>query len=79
MAVIGDPDTCSRTVERWQRAGIDQLLLMINAGTTSHEQTMRAIELFGEKVLPRFQDRPPPAGVAAGARPSGDAARGDRA
>ena len=75
MAVIGDPDTCSRIVERWQRAGIDQLLLMINAGTTSHEQTMRAIELFGEKVLPRFQDRPHPASGAAVARPSDDAVR----
>src|SRR5262249_37995742 len=65
MAVIGDPDTCSRIIERWQGAGIDQLLLMINAGTTSHERILGAIELFGEKVLPRFQDRPAAPGAPA--------------
>jgi luciferase family oxidoreductase group 1 len=55
MVVGGDPDTCSRVVEAWARVGVDQLILMIQAGVTTHDQVMRAIELLGAKVLPRFQ------------------------
>src|SRR6185295_4952351 len=56
MVVGGDPDTCSRVVESWATVGVDQLILMIQAGETSHDDVMRAIELLGTKVLPRFQD-----------------------
>ena len=55
MVVGGDPDTCSRVVESWATVGVDQLILMIQAGETSHDDVMRAIELLGTKVLPRFQ------------------------
>ena len=66
IVVGGDPDSCCRVIERWQQAGVDELLLMIRTGHTTHEQTLRAIELFGEQVLPRFQDRPASAAVLAG-------------
>ncbi len=56
MVVGGDPDTCSRVVESWATVGVDQLILMIQAGETSHDDVMRAIELLGTKVLPRFQN-----------------------
>jgi alkanesulfonate monooxygenase SsuD/methylene tetrahydromethanopterin reductase-like flavin-dependent oxidoreductase (luciferase family) len=56
MVVGGDPDTCSRVVESWATVGVDQLILMIQAGETAHDDVMRAIELLGTKVLPRFQD-----------------------
>jgi alkanesulfonate monooxygenase SsuD/methylene tetrahydromethanopterin reductase-like flavin-dependent oxidoreductase (luciferase family) len=55
MVVGGDPDTCARVVEAWAKVGVDQLILMIQAGVTTHDQVMRAIELLGTKVLPRFQ------------------------
>ena len=42
--------------ERWEKAGIDQLMLLIQTGHTTHDQIMRSIELFGEKVLPRFKE-----------------------
>jgi alkanesulfonate monooxygenase SsuD/methylene tetrahydromethanopterin reductase-like flavin-dependent oxidoreductase (luciferase family) len=56
MVVGGDPDTCSRVVEAWVGVGVDQLILMVQAGVTPHDEVMRAIELLGTKVLPRFQD-----------------------
>jgi alkanesulfonate monooxygenase SsuD/methylene tetrahydromethanopterin reductase-like flavin-dependent oxidoreductase (luciferase family) len=59
ILVGGDPDTCSRVIERWEKAGIDQLMFLIQAGNTTHEQVMRSIELFGDKVLPRFAERQP--------------------
>ena len=54
IMVAGDPDSCSQTIERWQKLGIDELILLPQAGRTTHEQAKRSIELFGEKVLPRF-------------------------
>ena len=58
MVVGGDPDTCSRVIEAWARVGVDQLILMVQAGLNTHDQVMRSIELLGGKVLPRFADAP---------------------
>ncbi len=81
MVIGGDPDSCSRAIEKWQRAGIDQLLLMLQCGTTTHDQVMRALDLLGEKVLPRFRERETPAPAAAastGIPTGGDAAEARR-
>ena len=56
MALGGDPDTFCRIVENWASTGIDQMIFMIQAGDTTHDQVMRSIDLIGEKVIPRFQD-----------------------
>ena len=55
MVVGGNADTCSRVIERWAEIGLDQIVLMMQAGHTTHEQVMRSIDLIGEKVIPRFQ------------------------
>lgn len=55
-AIGGNPDTVSRQVEKWQGAGLDQLMFMFQSGRTTHEQAMRSIRLVGEKVIPRFAD-----------------------
>ena len=54
MAIGGNADTVSRQVEKWANVGLDQLIFMIQAGRTSHDDVMRSIELIGEKVIPRF-------------------------
>ena len=53
--VSGDADTYSRIIERWANIGIDQIVLMMQAGHTTHDQVMRSIELIGERVILRFQ------------------------
>jgi hypothetical protein len=35
--------------------GLDTLLLMLGAGNTTHAQVMRALDLLGDKVIPRFK------------------------
>lgn len=55
MAIAGNPDTVCRIVEKWQSAGIDQMIFFLQAGHTTHEQVMKSIRLIGEKVIPRFQ------------------------
>ncbi len=56
MAIGGNPDTVCRQVDKWARVGIDQMIFFLQAGRTTHAQVMRAIELIGEKVIPRFAD-----------------------
>ena len=57
MAIGGDPDTVSRIVEKWQSAGVDQMIFVLQAGRTTHDQVMNSIELIGEKVIPRFSEK----------------------
>ena len=55
LVLGGDVDSVCRGVERWEKLGVDQLLIMVQAGDTTHDEVMRALDLFGEKVLPKFQ------------------------
>jgi alkanesulfonate monooxygenase SsuD/methylene tetrahydromethanopterin reductase-like flavin-dependent oxidoreductase (luciferase family) len=57
MAIGGNPDSICRQVEQWAKAGLDQMIFVLQAGNTTHDQVMRSIELIGEKVIPRFADR----------------------
>lgn len=54
MAIGGNPDTVCRAVEKWARAGVDQMIFFLQAGHTTHAQVMRSIELIGRKVIPNF-------------------------
>lgn len=58
MAIGGNPDTVCRVVEKWAKAGMDQMIFLLQAGRTTHDEVMRSIELIGEKVIPRFADNP---------------------
>jgi alkanesulfonate monooxygenase SsuD/methylene tetrahydromethanopterin reductase-like flavin-dependent oxidoreductase (luciferase family) len=59
MAIGGNPDTICRSVEKWAAAGLDQMIFLLQAGRTTHDQVMRSIELIGRHVIPRFADREP--------------------
>ncbi|MBI3516522.1 MAG: LLM class flavin-dependent oxidoreductase [Proteobacteria bacterium] len=58
MAIGGNPDTICRQVEKWAEAGLDQMIFVLQAGRTTHDQVMQALELIGEQVIPRFAERP---------------------
>ena len=51
---IGTPDDLSRHLEEMQESGIDQVILMQQAGRNRNEHICEALELFAAKVLPRF-------------------------
>ena len=55
LVVGGDVDSVCRGIERWVELGLDQLMLMIQAGNTPHDDIMRALDMLGSKVFPRFQ------------------------
>ena len=53
-AVVGDPDACIEIAKRYEAAGCDLLLCLVNPYKIPHEKVMRSIELFGEHVIPAF-------------------------
>jgi alkanesulfonate monooxygenase SsuD/methylene tetrahydromethanopterin reductase-like flavin-dependent oxidoreductase (luciferase family) len=69
MNVIGDPAHCKEIVSRFEGAGVDELILVMQAGTVPHELVMESIRTFGEQVMPHFaadctMDRTPAAASA---------------
>lgn len=53
-SVIGDPQAARESVQRFADVGVDELMLVMQAGTTPHELIMESIRTFGEKVMPHF-------------------------
>jgi hypothetical protein len=54
---IGTPDQLAELCQRFQRAGVDQIIFAVQAGRNRHEHVCEALELFAEKVMPRFAQR----------------------
>ena len=53
-SVIGDPHAARESVQRFVDAGVDELMLVMQTGTTPHELVMESIRTLGEKVAPYF-------------------------
>jgi alkanesulfonate monooxygenase SsuD/methylene tetrahydromethanopterin reductase-like flavin-dependent oxidoreductase (luciferase family) len=56
-AVVGDPDRCIEVAKRYEAAGCDLLLCLVNPYNVSHEDVMKTIELIGTEVIPHFKDK----------------------
>ena len=54
---IGTPDQLRRFLRRYEEAGVDQLIFVMQAGGNRHEDIMESLELFGTQVLPEFAER----------------------
>jgi len=65
---IGTPDQITELVRRYEQAGVDQVIFVLQAGRNKHEHVCESIELFASRVLPRF----------AGESEARDAAKRDR-
>jgi alkanesulfonate monooxygenase SsuD/methylene tetrahydromethanopterin reductase-like flavin-dependent oxidoreductase (luciferase family) len=53
--LIGSPASLGDTLEAMQRSHIDQVILLMQAGRTTHENTCASLELFAREVMPQFQ------------------------
>jgi alkanesulfonate monooxygenase SsuD/methylene tetrahydromethanopterin reductase-like flavin-dependent oxidoreductase (luciferase family) len=53
----GTPDQIREYLERFEQAGVDQVIFVLQAGKNRHEHICESIELFGRDVLPAFKDR----------------------
>ncbi len=53
---IGTPDQVAELIERYEAGGVDQIIFVMQAGMTRHEDICEGLELFGTEILPRFNE-----------------------
>ena len=71
---IGTPEQIADLVERYEAAGVDQVIFVSQAGKNRHEHICESLELFGAQVMPEL--RRAARGARRGqARAPGDGAR----
>jgi len=54
---VGTPEQVREYLRRFEEAGVDQVIFVLQAGRNQHEHIMESIEIFGREVLPEFADR----------------------
>jgi len=54
---VGTPDQLREFLRRYEEAGVDQLIFVMQAGKNRHEDIMASLELFADEVLPEFAER----------------------
>jgi alkanesulfonate monooxygenase SsuD/methylene tetrahydromethanopterin reductase-like flavin-dependent oxidoreductase (luciferase family) len=54
---IGTPQQITDLIERYERAGVDQVIFVSQAGANRHDHICESLELFAAEVLPRFAER----------------------
>jgi alkanesulfonate monooxygenase SsuD/methylene tetrahydromethanopterin reductase-like flavin-dependent oxidoreductase (luciferase family)/putative sterol carrier protein len=54
---IGTPKQVTELIERYEHAGVDEVIFVSQAGRNQHEHICESIELFSHDVLPRFAER----------------------
>jgi alkanesulfonate monooxygenase SsuD/methylene tetrahydromethanopterin reductase-like flavin-dependent oxidoreductase (luciferase family) len=52
--IIGSPDECAAEVQKYQAAGVEELILRCQWPGLAEQDTLQAIERFGRDVLPKF-------------------------
>ena len=53
----GTPAQVREYLERFEEAGVDQVIFVLQAGKNRHEDICESLELFGREVLPAFKER----------------------
>jgi len=52
--LIGSPETIRRKLRLFQQSRVDQVILLNQAGKTSHQDICDSLKLFAEEVMPEF-------------------------
>lgn len=55
--LIGSPETIRKRLHMFEQAHVDQVILLNQAGRTSHEDICASLELFAHEVMPEFHER----------------------
>jgi luciferase family oxidoreductase group 1 len=57
--LIGSPETIRRRLREFEATGVDQVILLNQAGRTTHADICASLEMFAREVMPEFQAREP--------------------
>jgi len=53
---VGTPAQVTELIQRYQSAGVDQIIFIMQSGKNKHDHICESLELFGAQVLPRFAE-----------------------
>lgn len=62
--VVGTPDDCAEALAKWDDIGIDQLIMGPTGSQWPYELVEESVELFGNRVVPKFDGTPDEARAA---------------
>ncbi len=51
---IGTPEQVDDLIARYAQAGVDQVIFVLQSGRNRHEHICESLELFAQRVMPRF-------------------------
>jgi alkanesulfonate monooxygenase SsuD/methylene tetrahydromethanopterin reductase-like flavin-dependent oxidoreductase (luciferase family) len=54
---IGTPEQVAELVTRYEQAGVDQMIFVLQSGRNRHEHICESLELFAHEVMPEFHAR----------------------
>lgn len=54
MAIVGDPDHCTRKLQGLKTAGVDHVLCAVGAGTVPTAVVRESMQVLSEQVMPRL-------------------------
>ncbi len=57
VGLVGSPDTIRERLLMYEEAGVDQVILLNQAGKNTHEDICSSLELFADAVMPEFHER----------------------
>ena len=57
MIIVGTAEECLRKIERYEAAGVDQLLCYVQFGDLPHDKVMRTLELLSNDIMPTLAER----------------------
>ncbi|MCH9672977.1 MAG: LLM class flavin-dependent oxidoreductase [Gammaproteobacteria bacterium] len=57
--LIGSPETIRKRLRMFEAAHVDQVILLNQAGKTSHQDICDSLTMFAEEVMPEFVERQP--------------------
>jgi alkanesulfonate monooxygenase SsuD/methylene tetrahydromethanopterin reductase-like flavin-dependent oxidoreductase (luciferase family) len=63
-SIVGTPDECAETLQKWAAIGVDQLIMGPTGSIYPDDVIEETVELFGNKVIPQFDTSPDEARAA---------------
>jgi alkanesulfonate monooxygenase SsuD/methylene tetrahydromethanopterin reductase-like flavin-dependent oxidoreductase (luciferase family) len=61
---VGTPTEGIRFLEQYAALGMEEVFLLCAIGPAQHQEVLHTLRLFGEQVIPHFEDKAPHAAVA---------------
>ena len=55
VIIAGNPESCIKNIKMYKDIGVDQVMMIMQTETISHERVMESLELFGAEVIPAFK------------------------